>query len=144
MAPGCPARFLSLNPNILPGESHGIDSTRIPAFGDVTGPEGINTVRELKSVFHSILKLVPWDEFERAIKKHNAQEAARSFTHRSHLIAMLYAQFAGVVALRDIEAGLASHANRLYLLHDTQRSARPSPKPTPTARSRSSSTCWRS
>ena len=41
-------------------------------------------------------------------------DAARDFTHGSHLVAMLYAQLAGSVSLRDIEANMSSHANRLY------------------------------
>jgi Domain of unknown function (DUF4372)/Transposase DDE domain len=110
---------LSPNPNILLCESHSIDSTRFPTSGDVTGPEEINTVRQYHSVFHSVLKLVPWDEFERAIEKHQAEDAARDFTHRSHLVAMLYAQLAGSVSLRDIEASMSSHANRLYHVHAT-------------------------
>lgn len=76
-------------------------------------------MRQQSSVFQSILKLVPWDEFDRAIRSHGAEGAARGFTHRSHLVAMLYAQFAGAASLRDIEAGLESHANRLYHLHAT-------------------------
>jgi hypothetical protein len=98
---------------------HDIDSTQLPTFGDVTGAEEINAVRQQSSVFQSILKLVPWDEFDRAIKNCGAEDAARGFTHRSHLVAMLYAQLAGAVSLRDIEAGLSSHANRLYHLHAT-------------------------
>lgn len=71
------------------------------------------------SVFQSILKLLPWDAFNHAIEQHAAQDCARTFTHRSHLVAMLYAQFAGAVSLRDIEAGLHSHANRLPAIHAT-------------------------
>ena len=118
-AHGCLARFLSPDRNIPLYKLRGIDSTQIPAFGDVTGPEEINAVRQYHSVFHSILKLVPWDEFDRAIERHDAKDRARDFTHRSHLVAMLYAQFAGAVSLREIEAGLSSHANRLYHVHAT-------------------------
>jgi hypothetical protein len=96
-----------------------IDSTRFPTSGDRAGGTEINVMRQQNSVFHSILKLLPWDEFERVIKKRGAGDAARDFTHRSHLVAMLYAQLAGAVSLRDIEAGLSSHANRLYHLHAT-------------------------
>jgi len=110
---------LSPERNISLYKSHGIDSNQIPTFGDVTGAEEINTVRQHSSVFQSILKLVPWDEFDRAIRSCGAEQAARGFTHRSHLVAMLYAQLAGAVSLRDIEAGLSSHANRLYHLHAT-------------------------
>ncbi len=74
-------------------------------------------MRQHNSVFHSIMKLVPWDEFEVAVKRHRAQDYARGFTCRSHLVAMLYGQLAGSVSLRDIEAGLSSHANRLYHVH---------------------------
>jgi Transposase DDE domain/Domain of unknown function (DUF4372) len=118
-AHGCLARFLSPERNILLYKLHSIDSTQLPTFGDVTGPEEINTVRQHNSVFHSILKLLPWDEFNHAIEQHEAKDCVRSFTHRSHLVAMLYAQFAGAVSLRDIEAGLSSHANRLYHVHAT-------------------------
>jgi hypothetical protein len=110
---------LSPERNILLYKSHGIDSTRFPTFGDVTGAEEINAVQQHNSVFHAILKLIPWDAFERAIERHDAKDAARGFTHRSHLVAMLYAQFAGAVSLRDAEDGLNSHANRLYHVHAT-------------------------
>ena len=76
-------------------------------------------MRQHNSVFHSILKLLPWDEFHRAIERHEAKDRARGFSHRSHLVAMLYAQLAGSVSLRDVEAGLSSHANRLYHVHAT-------------------------
>ncbi|MDR3534373.1 MAG: DUF4372 domain-containing protein, partial [Rhodopila sp.] len=65
------------------------------------------------SVFHSILKLLPWEAFDHAIARHGAQDSARGFTHKSHLVAMLYGQWAGASSLREIEAGLSSHANRL-------------------------------
>ena len=71
------------------------------------------------SVFHSLLKLIPWDQFQGAIDRHGARDCARGFTHRSHLVAMLYAQLAGAASLREIEAGLSSHANRLYHLGAT-------------------------
>lgn len=62
------------------------------------------------------LKLLPLDEFDRAVERHDAKDCARGFNYRSHLVAMLYGQFAGAASLRDIEAGLSSHANRLYHL----------------------------
>jgi hypothetical protein len=50
---------------------------------------------------------------------HRSAWSQGDFTHRSHLIATLYAQLAGSVRLRDIEAGLSSHAKRLYHIHAT-------------------------
>lgn len=68
------------------------------------------------SVFHSMLKLVEWDAFDRAVKRHGAAACTRSFTCKSHLVALLYGQFAGASSLREIEAGMHSHAVRLYHL----------------------------
>ena len=55
---------------------------------------------------------------------------------------MLYAQFAGSVSLRDIEAGLSSHANRLYHIHATAPRSGPLwVKARETARSRAFPIC---
>ena len=70
-------------------------------------------MRQHDSVFQTILKLLPWDAFDRAIERHAAGDRARSFSHESHLAALLYAQLAGARSLREIEAGLSSHAERL-------------------------------
>lgn len=119
LAHGRLAQFLSPERNIPLYKSHGIDSTQFPTFGDVTGTEEVNAVQPHNSVFHSLLKLCPYDEFDRAIERHDAKDCARRFSHKSHLVAMLYGQFAGAASLRDIEAGLSSHANRLYHLGAT-------------------------
>lgn len=66
------------------------------------------------SVLHQVLQLVPWDEFDRAVARHGADDGARGFNSRSHLVALIYAQLSGAVSLREIEAGLKSHSGRLY------------------------------
>ena len=104
-------------PQYLLYKSHGIDSTWFPTFGDVTGAEETIAVQTHASVFQTILKLLPWDEFNRAIARHGAADRARGFDYRSHLAAMLYAQLAGAASLRDIESGLSSHADRLNRVH---------------------------
>ena len=63
-----------------------------------------------------MLKLVPWDAFDAAVEQHATRVRARGFSDKSHLVAMLYTQFAGASSLREIEAGLRSHASRLYHL----------------------------
>ena len=75
-----------------------------------------NTVRHKNSVFHDLLKHVPWSEFEHLIAAHGADARVRRLTTKSQLIALLYAQFSGASSLREIEAGLQSHALRLYHL----------------------------
>ncbi|HTR16931.1 MAG TPA: IS4 family transposase [Acetobacteraceae bacterium] len=77
------------------------------------------------SVFHAMLKLLPDDDLERSVERHGAAQQARDFSFKSQLVAMLYAQFSGASSLREIEAGMHSHANRLYHL-----GARPAPRAT--------------
>ena len=61
------------------------------------------------SVFHAVLKQVAWKALDEAVERHGAADCARSFSFRSQVIAMLYAQLSGAASLRDIEAGLQSH-----------------------------------
>jgi hypothetical protein len=71
-------------------------------------------VRHRNSVFHEVLKLVPWAAFDRLVGEHGSDEGARSFTSRQHLTALLFAQLSGAASLREIEATMASHQGRLY------------------------------
>ena len=61
-----------------------------------------------------MLKLVPWDAFDRLVEEHGADDLTRSFDSRRHLIALLFARFSGAQSLREIEAAMASHRSRLY------------------------------
>jgi Transposase DDE domain/Domain of unknown function (DUF4372) len=71
-------------------------------------------VRHRNSVFHDLLKLVPWTAFDRLVDERGTDEGARSFTSRQHLSALLFAQLSGAGSLREIEATMASHQGRLY------------------------------
>lgn len=73
-------------------------------------------MRHQNSVFHQVLKHVPWEEFDRLVAAHGADDSQRGFKTRTQLMAMIYAQLAGAVSLRDLEARLASHQARLYHL----------------------------
>jgi len=66
------------------------------------------------SVFHSVLKHVPWHCFERLVDEHAADKHVRRLTTKGQLIALTYAQLSGAQSLREIEAALASHATKLY------------------------------
>jgi hypothetical protein len=78
--------------------------------------ERINTVPHHNSVFHDVLKLLPWWRLDDLIEQHGSDADARKLTTKHHLIAMLYAQLFGAPSLRSIENGLRSHAGRLYHL----------------------------
>lgn len=73
-------------------------------------------MRHHNSVFHAILKHVPWHVFDQLVDRHAADARVRRLTTRDQFIALLYGQLAGAQSLREIEVGLASHAHRLYHL----------------------------
>lgn len=68
------------------------------------------------SVFHQVLKFVPWDVFDRLVEKHGSDLMLRKYKTKAHLIAMLYGQLSGARGLREIEMGMKSHASGLYHL----------------------------
>jgi hypothetical protein len=78
--------------------------------------EGINAMRHQNSVFHSILKHVPWGAFDRLVDQHKADFRVRSLSTKGQFIALAYGQLAGADSLREIVGGLDSHADRLYHL----------------------------
>jgi hypothetical protein len=73
-------------------------------------------MRHDNSVFHQVLKHVPWAVFDRLVDEHQGDRRVRRLTCKSQFLALLFAQLAGAVSLREIEAGLRSHAARLYHL----------------------------
>ena len=75
---------------------------------------GINAMRHQTSVFHGLLKHLPWDELDRLVAVHRSDSRVRRLTTKSQLVALLYGQLAGATSLREIVAGLQSHAVRLY------------------------------
>lgn len=73
-------------------------------------------MRHENSVFHALLKHVPWGVFDRLVESHGGDRGARRLSSRSQLVALLYGQLGGAVSLREIEAALTSHRARLYHL----------------------------
>ncbi len=68
------------------------------------------------SVFHDVLKWLPWSDFDRLVEEHQADRRARGVPTKSQFIALLYGQLSGAVSLREITEGLQSHAAQLYHL----------------------------
>ena len=68
------------------------------------------------SVFHGVLKHLPWHRFDRLVDEHAADKHVRKLTTKNQLIALIYAQLSGAQSLREIEATLTSHAAKLYHL----------------------------
>lgn len=68
------------------------------------------------SVMHRVMQHLPWSDFERLVAEHGADDDARGFHSRSHLVAMLHAQLGGAMSLREIVTQQQSHALHLYHL----------------------------
>lgn len=73
-------------------------------------------MRHQNSVFHSLLKHVPWDKLDGLVEKFGADELARKLNTKRHFVALLYGQFSGAMSLREIVTGMESHETRLYHL----------------------------
>jgi len=73
-------------------------------------------MRHHNSVFHGVLKQVPWSLFDTLVEKHKADHRVRRLSSKSQFLALLFGQLAGALSLREIEAGLESHAGQLYHL----------------------------
>jgi len=82
---------------------------------------GVNAMRHQNSVFHGVLKHVPWAEFDRLVEEYGADWRVRRLSTRSQLVALLYGQLSGASSLREIE-GLKSHEARLYHVGATHNS----------------------
>jgi hypothetical protein len=66
------------------------------------------------TVFHGLLKLVPWPVFKELVQKHGMDAGVRGLTTKGQFIAMLFAQLAGSASLRDLTTALESHPAMLY------------------------------
>jgi IS4 transposase len=89
---------------------------RLAAFETHTGA---HAMLHQNSVFHDLLKHVPWRRLEQVVENHGADDLARKLTTKRHLVALLYGQFSGATSLREIVTGMGSHATRLYHLGAT-------------------------
>ena len=71
-------------------------------------------MQHYNSVFHDLLKRVPWDVFDARVAAHGSDKHVRRLSTRDQFIALLYGQLAGATSLREIVGGLESHQARLY------------------------------
>jgi len=65
------------------------------------------------SIFSQILKWIPRTEFDRAVRKHEAEKHAKGLTSWSQFIALLFCQLGGARSLREIVGGLAASEGKL-------------------------------
>ena len=65
------------------------------------------------SIFSQMLKLVPRQEFEVAVKDHKAERHARGFSSWAQFIAMMFCQLGHAQSLREITGGLMACEGKL-------------------------------
>ena len=68
------------------------------------------------SLFGQVLALISRTEFERAVRQHRAEHAAKGFGCWDQFVAMLFCQLAQAKSLREICGGLASCVGKLQHL----------------------------
>jgi hypothetical protein len=73
-------------------------------------------MRHQNSVFHGLLKHVPWSAFDKLVDEHGCDARVRRLSTKSQFVALLYGQLAGAASLREIETAVKSHGARLYHL----------------------------
>jgi len=100
-------------------------------------------MRHQNSVFHGLLKQVPWSCFDKLVDEYGADRGVRRLSTKSQLIALLYGQLAGASSLREIETALASHGAQLYHLGAGEISRSTLADANGDARMRSSADCSR-
>jgi len=91
-----------------------MDDVTKTTFGVSATLERANAVRHLNTVFHDVLKLVPWSVFDRLVEEHQTDLSVRKFTTRQQFLALLFAQLGGVSSIRDLISTMESHQARLY------------------------------
>jgi IS4 transposase len=68
------------------------------------------------SVFHGLLKYIPWHHLERIVERYGADKLSRKLPTKRQLIALVYGQLSGAMSLREIVSGMQSQQTRLYHL----------------------------
>jgi hypothetical protein len=74
------------------------------------------TMVQAMSLFNQLLQHLPTLEFAGLVKKHSAERAAKGFSCRTQLVAMLFCQLAHADSLREICNGLACCLGKLVHL----------------------------
>src|ERR1700704_7126809 len=74
-------------------------SKRLATFWDT---EKDQAMLHQNSVFHGLLKHVPWDRFDALVEEYGADGRVRRLSTKSQLVALLYGQLSGAARLREI------------------------------------------
>jgi len=79
---------------------------------------------KVASVFAQVLSIISRKDFEKSVRRHKAQKAAKGFSCWDQFVAMLFCHLGGANSLREICGGLATAMGKLRHLGLTQAPAR--------------------
>jgi putative transposase len=74
------------------------------------------SMRFADSIFASLLKPIDRRQFQKVVDRHDGDAYDKSFKSWDHLIALVYAQLAGIQGLRALEAGFNANPQHHYHL----------------------------
>lgn len=69
-----------------------------------------------KTLLARVMAFVPWTSFARIIQRYQGDAGVRSLNCAEQFRAMAFAQLTWRESLRDIEASLSAHTNKLYAM----------------------------
>src|SRR5258706_11570589 len=99
-----------LSGSVFVDKVHDVDSSASRSLAGLRDMERTNVMPHYNSVFHQVLKHVPWPAFERLVDEHQSDFRVRTLTTKSQFLGLLYGQLSGAVSLREIVSGLESHS----------------------------------
>jgi putative transposase len=67
------------------------------------------------SRFNSLAKTIQRSVFDKAVAQSSADKHSKGFRSWDQLLAMLYAQYAGITSLRELVSGFNAHASHYHL-----------------------------
>ena len=65
-------------------------------------------------IFNQLCSFIPKDVFDRLVKKYGGNYRIKDYSCWNHLLVMVWAQLTSRRSLRDIEASLRSHSDKVY------------------------------
>jgi hypothetical protein len=73
-------------------------------------PSKDSGMKHLNTVLHQLLKYIPRYRFDRAVERHGGDHRIRTLNCWTQFVALIYAQLAQRVSLRDLQTAFNSHA----------------------------------
>jgi putative transposase len=86
------------------------------SFQVVETQKGKPSMRFADSIFASLLKPIDRRQFQKIVDQHDGDAYDKSFKSWDHLLALIYAQLAGIEGLRALEAGFNANPQHHYHL----------------------------